>query len=101
MRVVWPPDALPVEVEELLAPGDYAKQPKGGFWMVRAPSGELGILTPELHTVIEHEDGTITVEPSLDYKRHWFTGDAFSMLRFERYGDGYHGWLRGGNWVAA
>jgi hypothetical protein len=46
---------------ENFAPGDYGRL--GGHWMANAPGGHLGDLTN--HTVTEHEDGTITVAPSI------------------------------------
>lgn len=52
-------------------PGDYWKQLLGTveepgekfIWSVRDPDGHLGSLTK--HEVVEHEDGTITVSPSI------------------------------------
>jgi hypothetical protein len=68
-------------------PGDYMKvkgmhigQPEGQeIWYIRDPAGKIG--TIRSHTVIEHEDGSITVQPSI-----W---DA---------PDGWHGWLERGLW---
>ncbi len=42
--------------------GDYGKDVYGR-WHVRVPSGDGGMLTE--HAVIEHEDKTITVSPSI------------------------------------
>lgn len=53
-----------------------------GWWMVTTPDGRVGSLNPEIHKVIEHEDGTITVTPSLD-------------MSVRRPG-GWHGWLTKG-----
>lgn len=53
-----------------------------GWWQVTTPDGSLGCLDPKVHTVTEHEDGTITVEPSLDMSK--------------RKPGGWHGWLRKG-----
>lgn len=50
----------------------------GKFWLIRCPDGTCGSLAAEVHTVTEHEDGTITVEPSLMMPSGW------------------HGWLRRG-----
>jgi len=55
-----------------------------GWWQVTAPSGERGSLNPAKHTVVEHEDGTITVAPSIDFS-DWP-------------GEKWHGWLRRGVW---
>ena len=107
MRVDWPSTALPKEMEPLLQPGDYTRHPKDSFWMLRAPNGQIGTITPVTHSVEEHDDGTITVSPSLDYKR-CPQGDlcelckgrdeAFAMMYFD---SGWHGWLRRGKWVSA
>jgi hypothetical protein len=35
------------------------------WWQVTAPDGSGVILNPAIHTVTEHEDGTITVHPSI------------------------------------
>lgn len=59
-------------------PGDYCKAPDGTWWVATPEEGVMGPLTE--HTVEEHEDGTITVSPSI-----LVTG-------------GYHGFLRRGEW---
>ena len=46
-----------------LAEGDYGFSPKAGNWQVRPPGCNAGGI-PE-HTVEEHDDGTITVSPSI------------------------------------
>jgi len=68
------------------APGSYMKvtMPNGVWWYVRDPHGYIGSIKPELHTVEEHADGTITVSPSLVMPH-----------------GGYHGWLRAGVWSVA
>ena len=43
-------------------PCDYGKQPDGTWYCV-TPSGRFGGLAK--HTVVEHEDNTITVSPSI------------------------------------
>jgi len=45
-----------------LAPGDYGKD-TDGVWKARAPRLSSGDLRN--HEVTEHEDGTITVSPSI------------------------------------
>lgn len=45
-----------------LKPGDYGKH-RNGDWMACTPNGLFGNLRS--HEVIEHEDGTITVSPSI------------------------------------
>lgn len=53
-----------------------------GWWEVTTPDGSLGSLNPDIHQVEEHDDGTITVTPSLDMSK--------------RKPGGWHGWLRRG-----
>lgn len=53
-----------------------------GWWLVRTPDGCCGSLNPAVHTVVEHEDGTITVTPSLDMS--------------QQKPGAWHGWLRRG-----
>lgn len=67
--------------------GDYwpAASPKfAGYWTVITPNGHSGMLNPKLHTITEHEDGTITVSPSLHLIHDGVTK--------------YHGWLERGVW---
>ena len=59
----------------ILKPGDYGKD-NNGLWWVRPPKGGAGVLD---HEVVEHEDGTITVSPSI-------------------LGPEYHGFLERGVW---
>ncbi len=66
---------------EFMAPGDYYKHPAlAGVWIIRDPAGKLGSL--QTHTVTEHEDGTITVSPSI----------------MDPAPGGWHGWLERGAW---
>lgn len=51
-----------------LPPASYGKD-SDGVWNIRAPKGGGGIL--DGHTVVEHDDGTITVSPSLNYPGVW------------------------------
>ena len=57
-----------------LEAGDYGRapdhphakwEPRMAWWEVVAPTGETCLLNPAVHTVTEHEDGTITVIPSI------------------------------------
>jgi hypothetical protein len=68
-------------------PGAYMKvstawegNPGGIIWYIRDPTGEIGSIHRSHHTVTEHEDGTITVSPSI--LKH----------------GGYHGFLSAGVW---
>lgn len=66
------------------APGDYGRHPVSAEWMAHAPGGGLGSLSD--HEVVEHEDGTITVSPSIaidDGRSKW------------------HGYLEAGIWRKA
>jgi hypothetical protein len=68
-------------------PGDFgrvtAEMPKGCerqlWWQVIAPDGSQCSLNPDIHSVEEHGDGTITVQPSI-VTATW------------------HGWLERGTW---
>lgn len=74
---LWPPDVRG------FANGDYALV-RGQVWF-RDPVGNVGRVGH--HTITEHEDGTITVDPSiLD------TGG-------EPGDEPFHGWLRRGVWT--
>jgi len=68
-------------------PGDYGKW--GGDWYCRCPvEDEDAIGNLRAHDVTEHEDGTITVSPSI-------------LVRTTRAGQPvelYHGWLEHGVW---
>jgi hypothetical protein len=86
----------------------YWKTERGTFDCV-TPNGRHGNLAA--HTVIEHEDGTITVSPSiLIYAREGRHYDADERLRlvamcgednvqdFERGRPAWHGYLEAGVW---
>jgi hypothetical protein len=64
-------------------PGEYGKG-SDGHWLCCPPGKPELIGGLNKHQVIEHEDGTITVSPSIEIKS-W---------------DGayYHGWLERGVW---
>ena len=74
--------------------GDYFKVtwvggPGHVEWWFRDPFGDPGRITK--HTVEEHEDGTITVSPSI----------APDPARFPHEGSevgSFHGWLKAGVW---
>lgn len=80
-----------------LQPGDYSKQLHAEhsppcphcqdppWWMLCTPNGHIGSLSPKCHTITEHPDGTITVEPSI-------------LLTRAHGGELYHGFLRAGVW---
>lgn len=61
------------------AEGDFAYNPHDEQWYVRPPGAHLGCL--DGHEVTVHQDGSITVSPSID-------------------GPGFHGFLERGVWRA-
>lgn len=63
--------------------GQYGKDPKDGHWYARPPGQRMGCL--KNHDVTEHEDGTITVSPSIE-----ILGDGGVTL--------WHGFLERGVW---
>jgi hypothetical protein len=85
---VWPNADGWLDPKEIDKPARYgratAERAKGaaGDWQVTTPDGHVGRLNPQVHTVEEHEDGTITVSPSIDMS--------------QRHPGGWHGWLRRG-----
>lgn len=68
-------------------PGDYGRDDHG--WWVHPPAHPFGGYVTK-HTVTEHPDGTITVEPSILIHPTAKKGDQ-----------GWHGWLRAGVWSSA
>lgn len=71
-------------------PGDYGRWK--GTWWVRVPNGAIGNVSK--HTVVEHEDGTITVSPSILISgRRW---DEAAQAYQHR--EIWHGWLERGVW---
>jgi hypothetical protein len=66
-------------------PGDYWQLPDG-TWRGRNPDNNFSNLAG--HDVVEHDDGTITVTPSI-----LTTGGEDGKV--------WHGFLRGGEWVKA
>lgn len=64
--------------------GEYGKNPEG-LWYCRVPAPGFGTGGLAKHQVTEHEDGTITVSPSiLCYGRNG--------------GPDWHGYLERGTW---
>lgn len=71
--------------DDVYAPGDYGRI--GLVWYARPPAGHPGCLVN--HEVIEHEDGTITVAPSIQITS---TRDGVKEV--------WHGYLERGVWRA-
>jgi hypothetical protein len=65
-----------------LKSGEYGRNPKDGKWYCCTPNGHYGNLSG--HDVTEHEDGTITVSPSIAVSND--TGEL------------WHGYLEHGIW---
>jgi hypothetical protein len=70
---------LPLNLQRL----DYWFDPTLGYWMAFCP--RCGIANLINHTVVEHEDGTITVSPSI-------------LVRYSNEGESWHGYLERGIW---
>jgi hypothetical protein len=64
-------------------PGMYGKD-KDGHWLARVPSPDFLMGRLDAHDIIEHEDDTITVSPSILVERHD--------------GKTWHGYLERGVW---
>ena len=58
------------------------------YWMCCTPNGHSGTLCA--HTVVEHEDGTITVSPSILIRTSYDSGKTMVEL--------WHGYLELGIW---
>lgn len=66
-RITVPRNAHWHEVEPKLKPGDYAYVAKMDRWALCAPNGDCGPISPKVHQITEHLDGTITVSPSIQF----------------------------------
>jgi hypothetical protein len=89
-RRVYPPvpddeicDPLPCDLQG----GDYWYDPIAKYWMFVCPVSGYPIANLSAHKVIEHEDGTITVSPSILTYGH-YNGQKIS----------WHGYLERGIW---
>lgn len=70
-------------------PGEYGKHPVNDAWYAAVPTSQLIVGSLAEHDVVEHEDGTITVSPS---------------ILVEYYGEkliSWHGFLEHGVWREA
>jgi hypothetical protein len=101
-RRIYPTDFSSLEGIE---PGDYWKNPDHGWFAacpisvtgIPATGNDLLLATLCKHTVIEHEDGTITVNPSI------LVGGNYSGIASREWVDKHtwHGWLERGEWRTA
>lgn len=79
-RRVMPDAAGYLKADSMREPGSYGRATfdfaaqfgpgaaRHNWWDVRAPDGSTCVLNPSVHTVTEHEDGTITVHPSIAHR---------------------------------
>ena len=67
----------------LFSPGDYGKNPADNNWYAMTPGEKHLLANLGNHQVTEHEDGTITVSPSIKVSGH--NGE-------------WHGFLENGIW---
>lgn len=81
--------------EQLFEPGEYAKLPDG-TWMGATPNGHGANLSA--HTVVEHEDGTITVAPSILVSRGGHHDEKGNLVRDDTFVELWHGYLERGVW---
>lgn len=105
-------DALAALGESTTPHGSYWKETEGisaGTWSIVTPNGRHGSIAK--HTVVEHEDGTITVSPSIlvytvegrvysaeeRARMVELTGEEY-VQRWERGRPGWHGFLERGVW---
>ncbi len=72
-----------------LREGEYGFNPADGKWYARPPGCHMGSL--ETHTVTQHEDGTITVTPSILVTD---PNDAGNPDKVQ-----WHGYLEHGVWL--
>lgn len=71
--------------------GDYMLEPKSGRWLARVPdprTNDMDMSDLSSHQVVEHEDGTITVSPSIGH--HGNTPEGNRVY--------WHGFLERGVW---
>jgi hypothetical protein len=85
-RVEWP--------DGLLKPAEYAKGPDG-TWYATTPNDHLANLCA--HAVTEHDDGTITVSPSILVSTPR-AGDGPDGMRSPVLVELWHGFLERGVW---
>lgn len=89
---IYPNKAGYLDPTEIDRPATYGRAAaervqgtRAGWWQVTTPDRHVGSLNPAIHTVTEHEDGTITVTPSIDMS--------------QRTPGAWHGWLTRGVFV--
>lgn len=73
------------ENDDIPKPGEYGKHWFDGSWLCCPPGHPELLGGLRNHTVIEHEDGTISVSPSI-------------LISWPRTGEQWHGYLERGVW---
>ena len=81
-------------------PGDYWLDPRHGWYAAcPTPRDEDGMISClaylKSHAVVEHEDETITVSPSIECKAPDSAPEGWRRRHY------YHGWLERGVWREA
>jgi hypothetical protein len=79
----------------LMRPCEYGRDPASGVWYGRTPNGHLVNLAA--HQVTEHNDGTVTVTPSIGVKSSRYSEEYDTMVTFTV----WHGFLEHGHWRQA
>lgn len=79
---------LPDGHHEVMPAGSYGRNAHGA-WEACTPNGRRGVL--DVHTVEEHDDGTITVDPSIRVDPILTPDDTVFRA-------GWHGFLEKGVW---
>lgn len=79
----------PWDGDSILKGGEYGKHPKTGDWYCSTPNGHMGNLSG--HTVMEHDDGTITVSPSI-------LVSGYCCKKKKKDQELWHGYLEKGIW---
>jgi hypothetical protein len=70
-----------------ILPGEYGKSLQDGTWWICTPNGHFGRINDKVWKIIENEDKTITVTPSI--RVSYPTADHLK---------GWHGYLTNGIW---
>lgn len=95
-KVLTADGSRPATPEEYSGPGhDYTGNLTGEVWYVVTPNGLLAGLS--LHTVREHEDGTISIRPG-DGSSNSVLVEGYSPSLDQR--TTWHGYLEHGVWTA-
>lgn len=89
-KVLCADGSAPATPEQHSGKRDYSGNLTGTVWYLVTPNGLIGGLS--LHTVREHEDGTISIRPG--------DGSSNSVLIEGALGKTWHGYIEHGVWSA-